>query len=332
MGIVILKRRQFLRGSLALIGLGAVNRCSRLPLPANRPPTIGYLGLGYPRNLQLLGIFIDQLRELDSPHREIIVVEQRPAEPDAPLLSLARELVALKVDLIFAPGTPFVQAAKQATSTIPIVSISPDPVGTGIVSSLARPSSNVTGISMLTSGTDAKRVELLKETIPSARRVDVFWDPNIADKRANLLETQRAASNLGLQVRSREVTDPNGFDAVFEAIAGDRPDVLITLVDAFTNGNWPRVAEFALEQRLPSICEARGHVTSGGLMSYGQDFANEIRRAATFADRILRGGKPTELPIEQPTKFDLVISKKTADELGLTIPQSILAQANEIIE
>jgi putative ABC transport system substrate-binding protein len=186
MGIVILNRRQLLQSSLGLAGVGllAVSGCSRLPLRTDRPPTIGYLGLGYPRNLQLLGIFIERLRELDSPRRESIVVEQRLAEPDEPLVSLASELVALKVDLIFAAGTPFIKAAKQATSTIPIVSISPDPVGTGIVSNLARPDGNITGISMLSSGLDAKRVELLRETIPGARHVDILWNPTIADKRA----------------------------------------------------------------------------------------------------------------------------------------------------
>jgi putative ABC transport system substrate-binding protein len=249
---------------------------------------------------------------------------------------LADELVRLKVDLILVSGGGnWVQAAKNATKTIPIVmtGVGPDPVKAGLIESLARPSGNVTGLTILNPELGGKRLELLKEAVPKLARVAVLYDPA---NPASVLEVKEVlpipARALGLTVRSWEVRAANGFEKVFAALNKERPDGLYVLRGPLMNANQKRTIGFALKSRLPSVYGTREAVDAGGLMYYGADLADSYRRVAYFVDRILKGAKPAELPVEQPTKFELVINLKTAKQIGLTIPPEVLARANKVIK
>ena len=245
---------------------------------------------------------------------------------------LAAELVRLKVDLIVAGGEAGIRAARDATSTIPIVMAnSGDPVGTGLIASLSRPGGNVTGLSLLAPDLGGKRLELLKETVPKVSRVGVLWNPTNAVKALELNSTEVAARALGVIVTSHGVRAPADFDRAFAAIGRERPTALITLADPLTRGYRSQFAEFAVKSRLPMIAELRDFAEAGGLMTYGASLLDLYRRAATYVDKILKGAKPGDLPIEQPTKFELVVNLKTAKALGLTIPQSVLVRADEVI-
>jgi putative ABC transport system substrate-binding protein len=245
---------------------------------------------------------------------------------------LAAELVRLKVDLIVAGGEAGIRAARDATSTIPIVMAnSGDPVGTGLIASLSRPGGNVTGLSLLAPDLGGKRLELLKETVPKVSRVGVLWNPTNAVKALELNSTEVAARALGVIVTSHEVRAPADFDRAFAAIGRERPTALITLADPLTRSYRTQLAEFAAKSRLPMIAELRDFAEAGGLMTYGASLLDLYRRAATYVDKILNGAKPGDLPIEQPTKFELVVNLKTAKSLGLTIPQSVLVRADEVI-
>jgi len=250
---------------------------------------------------------------------------------------LAAELVRLKVDIILVSGgTIPIQAAKNATKTIPIIMMGGgiDPVEAGLIESLARPGGNVTGLTNLTRKLGGKRLELLKEAVPKLARVAVLYDPTVP---ASVLEVKEvlpvAARALGLTIRSWEVRDADDFDRVFAVLNKQRPDGLyVAGGDSLMLANGKRIAGFALKSRFPSMYVRRESVDAGGLMSYGADEADRYRRVAYYVDRILKGAKPADLPVDQPTKFELVINLKTAKQIGLTIPPNVLARAERVIK
>ena len=249
------------------------------------------------------------------------------------LPGLVAELVDLKVDLIVTLGGPAAEAAKEATSTIPIVIASTgDAVGIGLIASLARPGGNITGITDQATELSAKRLEFLKEAVPKASRIAVLWN---ADDRAMTLryrEIERAARILRVAVQPLGVREPDDFDVAFSAMTRDRPDALFLVTDALTTLNRKRILDFAAVHRIPAMYEFGFLVRDGGLMSYGADFDDIWRRAAVYVDRILKGAKPGELPVEQPTRYYLLVNVKTAKALGLTIPASLLLRADELIQ
>jgi putative tryptophan/tyrosine transport system substrate-binding protein len=267
-----------------------------------------------------------------------IAMEYRYAEGKVDRLpELAAELVRLKVDIIVAAGGDWViWAAKNATKTIPIVMVGQgsDPVEAGFVESLARPGGNVTGVTNLTRELGGKRLELLKEAVPKVAHVAVLYDPAIPGTTLEVKEALPVAARaLGLTVQLWEVRVAEGFEKVFAALNKERPDGLYvpgggSLINTYLN----RIAGLALKSRLPSVYQSKEAVDAGGLMSYGADLADSYRRVAYFVDRILKGAKPADLPVEQPTKFELVINLKTAKQIGLTIPPEVLARANRLIK
>ena len=277
------------------------------------------------------------LRDLGYIEGQNIATEYRYAKGKRDRLpELAAELVRLKVDIIVAAGGGLViLAAKNATKTIPIVMTGSgiDPVEAGFVESLARPGGNVTGITFLSRDLGGKRLELLKEAVPKLARVAVLYDPanppNVREVKEVLPVAARA---LGLTVRSWEVRDADGFERVFAALNKQRPDGLHVTGGLVMTANQKRIVGFALKSRLPSVYSRREFVEAGGLMSYGADLADSYRRVAYYVDRILKGAKPAELPVEQPTKFELVINLKTAKQIELTIPQKVLARADRVIK
>ena len=238
------------------------------------------------------------------------------------------------VDVIVAVTSPSVMAAKQATQTIPIVMpLSSDPVGDGLVKSLARPGGNITGLSLMTPDVGAKRLQLLKEVFPKpVRPVAVLWNPDYVGMAARFRQAQRVGPTIGMDVRSVEVRDSRELERALEALDRERPDALLLLADPLTLSQRLRIVEFAAAERLPAIYEVSQFVEAGGLMSYGPDVDELVRRSATYVDKILKGAKPGDLPIEQPTKFELVINLKTAKALGISIPQSVLLQADRVIQ
>jgi putative ABC transport system substrate-binding protein len=277
------------------------------------------------------------LRELGHIEGENIAIEYRYAEGKldrAP--ELVAELVRLKVDIIVvAGGSRLVQAAKNATKTIPIVMTGggDDPVEAGLVESLARPGGNVTGLTLLNRELGGKRLEMLKEALTKLARVAVLYDPAVSPSISEVKELLPvAARSLKLTIQPWEVRDADGFEKVFSALNKQRPDGLYVTGGPLMNGNRKRTADFALKSRLPSVYQTRESVDAGGLMSYGADTADSYRRVATYVDKILKGAKPADLPIEQPKKFELVINLKTAKQIGVTIPQKVLARADKVIK
>jgi len=247
---------------------------------------------------------------------------------------LARELVALRPDvLVVTEGEPGIRALKEATTTIPIVMlVSADPVGAGLVSSLARPDGNVTGMSILAPPVGGKRLGLLREALPTVTRVAVLWNAADPAKGLEWKDTQIAANALGVRLQSVEVRGHGDFDTAFRTIAQTRPDALIVFSEPLTLRYQRTIVDFSAKNRLPLISEIREFAYAGGLMTYGASLADLYRRAANHVDKILKGAKPGDLPVEQPTKFELVINLKTAKALDLTIPPSMLTQADQIIE
>jgi putative ABC transport system substrate-binding protein len=310
-----------------------------LAADAQRPPKIARIGFLHPASPEgvtgsRLRAFREGLRELGYVEGQNVQLEVRWGEGKLEQLpALAAELVALKVDVIVAATSPSVVAAHQATRTIPIVMpVSSDPVADGLVASLARPGGNITGLSMMAPELGAKRLQLLREVFPDASRaVVVLWNPAYVGMRARFEEAKSAAPALGLAVRSVEVRDASELNVALEAFARERPEALV-LADPFTVSQRARIVEFAAEHRLPAIYENSDFVEAGGLMSYGPNISDLFRRAATYVDKILKGAKPGDLPIEQPTKFELVINLKTAKALGIVVPLSLLARADEVIQ
>jgi putative ABC transport system substrate-binding protein len=295
-------------------------------------PRIGVLILGAPPNANL-DAFIQGLRDLDYIEGKNILIEYRFAEGKADRLpELAMELVRLKVDGIFTAGTPAIFALKQATKTISIVFFSTsDPIGTGVVASLAHPGGNITGISVLASDLWPKRLELLKEIFPKLSRVAMVWNKGNAGMALEAKATQDVAGPLGVTLQDRGVKDPNELDTVFALMIKDRPDGFLALMDPVLNSYQKRILDFLAQNRFPAIFENRSWVEAGGLISYGANYADAHRRAATLMDKILKGAKPADLPVEQPTRFELLINLKTAKQIGVTIPPTVLARADRVI-
>jgi len=300
-----------------------------------RTATIGYLGNSSPTlESNLVHAFREGLRRLGYVEGQNLVIKYVWAEGQQERYAvLARELVSLKPDVILAAGTPGTLAAKQATQSIPIVTaLAGEPVAAGLVSSLAKPGGNVTGLSTLAPELEGKRLELFKEAVPKLSRVVALLNP------ANPLTTiawkamQRAAEALGVKLQPVEARSPNDLDRALATIKAARPDGLIVLPDRLLLAYRESIVQFMTKNRLPGMFPFRDFAQEGGLMAYGPDYTDMFRRAATYVDRILKGAQPGDLPVEQPTKFELVINLKTAKALGLTIPQSILVRADEIIQ
>jgi putative ABC transport system substrate-binding protein len=309
------------------------------PLAAEAQPgkvhRIGYLSSGPSTSNLYRGAFQQNLRELGWVEGQNIVTDYRFAEGRLDRLpDLAAELVRLKVDVIVASPTPAAVAAKNATGTIPIVAWGlGDPVGLGLVASLARPGGNITGVSYSVGmDTFGKGLELLREAIPNVRRVAVLSNPANPAHRLAIDNVKRAARSLGLQLQLLEARGPNEFDAAFAAMAKERVAAVLVLADGVFVFQRAPLAELAVKNRLPSMHGTRENAEAGGLMSYGPSNLDALRRAASFVDKVLKGANPADLPIEQPTKFELVINLKTAKALGLTIPPSLLQRADQVIE
>jgi len=263
-----------------------------------------------------------------------IAIDYRWADGEAGRLpELAVELINLPVDVIVVVAVPAASAAKSATSTIPIVATNfADPVGTGLVASLARPGGNLTGLATDTGPAQAgKRLELLREAVPGVSRVAALWDPDPAQSR-RLSETQDAARALGVVVQAVPVRGPNDFDRALDAIVREQAEAIAVLGGPFLFENRTRIAEFAWQNRLPSMGGRREFADAGHLMAYGANFPDLARRAAVYVDKILKGAKPADLPIEQPMRFDFVVNLKTAQNLGITFPNEIMLQVTEVIQ
>ena len=326
-----MRRREF----IALLG-GAV---ATWPLAARAQqvpalPTIGFLGQSTPVvESQRLAAFLKRLRELGWIEGRTVAIEYAWGEGSSERFAeIAANFVRLKVDVIVTSGTANVVAAKQATSVIPIVfAVAGDPIANNLVASLARPGSNVTGLSTLAPDLAGKRLELLREAVPSLRRLATIG--NIGNSLAvlEMSEVQAAAGRFGVEADTLEIRRVEDIAPAFEALKG-RADALYVVADPLVNTNRARIHTLAMGARLPAIYNARDHVEAGGLMSYGPNFPELYRRAADFVDRILRGAKPGDIPVEQPTNFDFVINLTTAKALGLTVPPTLLARADEVIE
>jgi putative tryptophan/tyrosine transport system substrate-binding protein len=326
----LIDRRTFLAGT------GAVLLAAPLVAQAQpaRLPRIGFLAAGSPsdpRIQRFLQAFQQGLRELGYVDGQNISIEYRWAEGKYDRLpSLAAELVSLKVSVIVAAASPVIQVAKHATQTVPIVMVAAgDPVGAGFVASLARPGGNITGMSTMAAELVGKQLELLKEVVPKVSRVALL---GTADFAVVVRHAPDAARALGISLQPLEVRDPSEIDQAFAAMTREQAGGLIVLAGTMTMDNRTRIADHAARRHLPTVSWQREYAEAGGLLAYGPNIADSFRRAATYVDKILKGAKPGDLPVEQPTKFELVINLKTAKTLGLTIPQSLLGRADEIIQ
>ncbi|HTM07492.1 MAG TPA: ABC transporter substrate-binding protein [Verrucomicrobiae bacterium] len=299
-------------------------------------PRIGYLVSGFRTDSNpSWDAFRQGLRDLGYIEGKNIVLEYRYAERKLDRSpSLAAELVQLKVDVIFVSFLPGIRAAKDATKTIPIVMVSfVDPVVAGLVDSLGRPGGNITGLSMQRIDLGGKRLELFKEIIPSGSRVAILWDANAPGPVLSFKDYEAAARALKIQLQSIEVRGPDpDIDGAFQAVAKSRVNALILVANPVLTPHRERIASMANKRRLPSMCESIEYVEAGCLMSYSANQADLFRRAAHYVDKILKGAKPGDLPVEQPTKFELVINLKAAKQIGLTIPQSVLYRADRVIK
>jgi putative ABC transport system substrate-binding protein len=325
-------RRTFLAGAGAVL-LAAPRAAAQ---SAGKVYRVGYLTAGsVTANPLVLEAFRQGLRDLGWVEGQNIVIEYRSAEGRLDRLpDLAAELVRLKMDIIAAAPTPAALAARNATGTIPIVGVSlTEPVALGLIASFARPGGNVTGVSYSV-GADifGKDLELLKQVVPKVRRVAVLSNPDGPAQPFTISNIKGAARSLGLQLLLLEARGPGDFDGAFAAAARERVGALFIVQDPAFIPHRARLTELAVKKRLPSVFTQRADVEAGGLMSYGPNFPDMYRRAAIYVDKILKGAKPADLPVEQPTKFEFVINLKTAKTLGLTIPQSLLQRADEVIQ
>jgi len=278
--------------------------------------------------------FRQGLRELGYVEGRNIAIESRWAEGKYDRYpALAADLVRLKVDVIVPVGGAATQATQQATRTIPIVmSVVIDPVGSGLVASLARPGGNVTGLTIMASDLVGKQLELLKEVVPKVSRVALLWNPDNPGSAPQLRQAEAAARALGVRLQPLEARDPQEIDSAFAAMTRERAGALLILADAIFLNQRRQIAELAAKRRLPAVFGNGEHAEAGGLMAYSANLLDLERRAATYVDKILKGAKPADLPVEQPSKFELVINLKTAKALGLTIPHSLLLRADEVIQ
>ena len=324
------ERRDFLIAAGALLAITLVAEAQQ----AAKLPTIGFLVPGTRvSHGQWVATFVQRLRELGWIDRRTIAIEYRWAEGRSErAVEFAAEFVRLKVDVIVASGTATIVAAKRATSAIPIVfAAAGDPVGTGLVASLARPGGNVTGLSIQQTDVAAKRLERLREVVPGLSRLAILGNVGGPAVVLDMREVQAAARPLGIEVITLEIRQGEDIAPAFEALKG-RAKALYVANDPLVDTHRIRINTLALAARLPTMYGSREHVEAGGLMSFGTNFPDMFRRAAEIVDKILRGTKPADIPVEQPTKFELVINLKTAKDLGLTIPRSVLAQADDLVE
>ena len=300
-------------------------------------PRIGILRPGAPvpegSPDEFLNVFFQELRRLGYVEGKNIFIEMRYAEGDRERLrELAIELVQLKVDAVFTGSSPAIFSLKQETKIIPIVIVSStDPVRSGIVASLAKPGGNITGMSLIATDLWPKRLELIKEIFPKVSRVAMFWNKSNTGMAVEAKATQEAAGPLGVILQDRGVKDASELEVVLQAMSNERPDAFLALMDITLLAHKKRILEFLANNRVPAIFESKDWVEAGGLISYGADSADIIRRAATQMNKILKGIKPADIPVEQPTKFELVINLKTAKQIGLTIPPNVLARADKVI-
>jgi len=318
--------------AVVLLALGVIAEAQQ----PKKVPLIGYISGGGDANNpgSNSAVFRQGLRDLGYTEGKNVLVEYRSAEGKLDRIpSLVAELVQLKVDVLVSGNLPAIRAAKEATKSIPIVILTvQDPVATGIVHSLARPGGNITGLTSLVRDLSGKRLELLKEVVPGMSRVGVLWDTNAPGPVIGFKEYETAARALKIQLQSLEVRDPNpDLEAAFQAAAKGRADALVAIRNPVLVRYTKRIADLAIKNRLPSMWERSNFVEAGGLMFYGAKDTELYRRAATYVDKILKGAKPADLPIEQPTKFELVINLKTAKQIGLTIPPNVLARADKVI-
>ncbi len=300
--------------------------------PVGKAARIGILTPASEASTPRFEAFRHGLRDLGYVEGQNVTLEYRLAERDDQLRDLATALVQLKVDIIVVWGTPSAKAAQQATRTIPIVAGMGDPVEMGLVASLARPGGNITGVSVQMAETAGKRLELLKAAVPQASRVAVLWNAANPNKALEWQETHIAAQALGVTLQSVEVRTPDDLERAFAALTRGRADALITLAEAITVMHRRQIADFTTKNRLPMMASQREFVEAGGLMSYGFRPRDLYRHLAVFVDKILKGAKPADLPVEQPMQFELVINLKTAKALGLTMPPTLLFQADEVIQ
>jgi len=325
-------RRSFVNTAAGALLVRAVPAYAQ---PATKIPRIGVLHPGTPASApQSVEAFRQGLREHGYEEGKNIVVEHRYTESRLERVAeIASEFVRLKVDVIVTSLDVATAAVKQQTQTIPIVmAISIDPVATGFVSSLAHPGGNVTGLSTMSPELAAKRLELLREAVPGLSRVAIMWNTNVP---GNLLEYKQAgdaARSMRLQLQSAEVSSVDDFERAFSALKTGGAQALIVAGSGLTSTNARQIANLAMKHRLPSMVSSRDRVDAGGLIAYGPNLAELWRRSATYVDKILKGAKPGDLPIEQPSKFELIINVKTAKALGLTLPQSLLLRADEVIQ
>jgi putative ABC transport system substrate-binding protein len=323
-------RREFI---VLLGGAAAAWPLAARAQQAGRLPTIGFLGASTPSAWsRWTAAFVQRLRELGWTEGRTVTIEYRWAEGRSERYAdIAAEFVRLKVDVILSVGSA-VAATKQATSTIPIVfAIAVDPVGTGMVASLARPGGNVTGISAQSTELAGKRLEILREALPSLRRLAIIGDVGYAGSVLEISEVQAAAGKFGLDIDVLEIRRPADIAPAFQALKGGA-QALYVCPSALVNANFARINTFAMGARLPAFHASRDFLEAGGFMSYGSNYADQFRHAADLVDKILKGAKPADLPVEQPTKFELVINLTTVKALGLTIPETFLARADEVIE
>jgi len=327
-----MRRRQF----ITLLGGAAATwpLAARAQQPA-KIPRIGFLGNSTATmEANLIGPLRDGLRELGYEEGRNVIIEFRWADGKYDQFpALVAELLAAKVDVIITAGTPATLAIKKATSTVPLVFIAVgDPVGTGVVPNLGRPGGNITGLSSIAPDLEGKRLELLREVVPKLSHVAFFLNPANAFHTASMRQARVAAQSLGIKLQPMEVNKSEQLDGAFASIVKEKPDALLILADRIFLHNRKRMMEFAIHQRLPSVNAYRELVEAGGLISYGPSYEDMHRRAAVYVDKILKGTKPADLPIEQPTKFTLLINLKTAKTLGLTVPPTLVARADELIE
>jgi ABC-type uncharacterized transport system substrate-binding protein len=300
--------------TLSLVPAAQAQQAKKIP----RLGWIEYDGSRPPRQ------FMTGLRERGYIEGQSIIIEYRSP-------GFVTDLVDLKVDVLVTIGTPPTVVAKNTTKTIPIVMIAGDAVGAWLVDSLARPGGNITGISDLTHDLSRKRLQLLKETVPKLSRVAVLWNPDGPGSTLGWKESQLASRELGLQLHSMAVLTLNAFEGAFEEATRTRSGAVVQTGNVFFNANQKRIAELAIKHRLPAIYVRREFVEVGGLMSYGTNYDDKYRRVAHYVDKILKGAKPADLPVEQPTKFELVINLKAAKAIGLTIPPEVLVWADDVI-
>jgi putative ABC transport system substrate-binding protein len=320
-------------GLAVVLALGLLTPLVAVAQPAGKVPRIGYLSaVSAETDKSRVAAFRQGLRELGYVEGETIVIEYRyEALEEKRALELGEELVRLKVDVLVAYGPA--SALKKIAGTIPVVfTVSADPVAVGLAASLARPGGNLTGLSDQHSDTVTKRLELLREVIPSMSRVAVLWNPTVPSALPQLRSLQAAAPALGMTVLSLEARGPADIERAFSVIGKERPVALLVIGEPLTVSHRGRIAELAIKNRLPAIGTTRQYADAGFLMAYGANFDHLWRRAATYVDKILKGAKPGDLPIEQASKWDLVINLKTAKVLGVTIPPVLMLQADHVIQ